>query len=203
MKRRARFRFCAHAILQPEELLIVPDAQSDERFADNPLVEGDPHIRFYAGAPLVASDGHALGTLCVLDKAPRELSEVQQEALQALSRQVVALLEMRRQALDLQEAQDKWRESDARFHALLDNGPVIAFIKRQDGRYAYINEPCARRFKVRPEDWIGKSDAQLWPPEFAEQLREHDLGVLGQEGVIEMLETVPRRERRTQLLALL
>ncbi len=183
--------FCAHAILQPEKLLVVPDAQRDARFADNPLVKGEQHIRFYAGAPLIASDGHALGTLCVLDRTPRELSPEQQGALLALSRQVVSLLEMRRQAMELQDSQAKWRETDARFHALLDNGPVNAFIKHEDGRYAYINEPCARRFKVRPSDWIDKTDAQLWPEEFADQLREHDLGVLAQDDVIEMLETVP------------
>jgi diguanylate cyclase (GGDEF)-like protein len=96
--------FCAHALLEPDQPLIVPDAREDARFADNPLVTGDPDIRFYLGAPLVTPDRHALGTLCVIDRAPRELMPDQVRALTALSRQVVTQLELRRHAAELQRS---------------------------------------------------------------------------------------------------
>ena len=95
--------FCAHAILEPKSLLIVEDASKDERFADNPLVTAEPAIRFYAGVPLVTSTGHALGTLCVIDRKARQLSNAQQETLRALSRQVIAHLELRRSVAELRQ----------------------------------------------------------------------------------------------------
>jgi GAF domain-containing protein len=95
--------FCSTAILQTD-VFVVPDALADERFRDNPLVVSDPHIRFYAGAPLINEDGYALGTLCVVDRTPRELAPDQKEALQALSRLVLAHLEFRRNLILLKEA---------------------------------------------------------------------------------------------------
>ena len=95
--------FCAHAILQNEPF-IVGDATKDRRFADNALVTGEPYIRFYTGIPLINPEGLALGTLCVVDHQPRRLSAAQQKALQALSRQVMVLLELRRVSARLAEA---------------------------------------------------------------------------------------------------
>ncbi len=93
--------FCAHAILRPDEVMIVEDAARDPRFVDNPLVTGDPNIRFYAGAPLLAPGGEALGTICVIDRVPHDLAKNKIEALRTLSRMVVAQLELRRASAEL------------------------------------------------------------------------------------------------------
>jgi GAF domain-containing protein len=116
------FAFCAHAILQ-QEPFIVNDATKDRRFADNALVTREPHIRFYAGIPLTNSEGLALGTLCVIDRQPRQLSDAQQTALQALSRQVMALLELRRISARLAEALEQVK-------TLRELLPICAWCKR-------------------------------------------------------------------------
>ncbi len=94
--------FCAHAILQPG-LFCIPDALADERFADNPLVTGSPYIRFYAGVPLTTQDGQTLGTLCVIDHHPRELSPDQEAFLVALAHQAAQLLDLRRHLAELEQ----------------------------------------------------------------------------------------------------
>ncbi|MBW4460982.1 MAG: PAS domain-containing protein [Nodosilinea sp. WJT8-NPBG4] len=113
--------FCSHAILQPT-LFSVPDASIDERFSDNPLVTSEPHIRFYAGAPLITSEGAAIGTLCVLDQEPRRLSAEQTESLKIISRQVARQIEQRRDlaslariSLDIHQIGEKLRLSQERF----------------------------------------------------------------------------------------
>jgi GAF domain-containing protein len=95
--------FCSTAILQPD-VFVVPDALLDDRFRTNPLVISEPNIRFYAGAPLINEDGYALGTLCVIDRSPRELGADQEAALKALSRLVLMQMEFRRNLLLLKEA---------------------------------------------------------------------------------------------------
>jgi signal transduction histidine kinase len=99
--------FCSHSILTPNELFIVNDATKDERFYDNPLTTNYPNVIFYAGAPLNSSDGHCLGTLCVIDKTARKLNKDQKENLKLLAKQVVNLLELRRKNAELSQANEE------------------------------------------------------------------------------------------------
>jgi signal transduction histidine kinase len=98
--------FCAHGILQ-RDVFVVPDASQDERFANNPLVTADPEIRFYAGAPLMTPEGHAIGMICVNDRVPRQLSAEQLDALRALSRMVMTELELRHELAERKPAEER------------------------------------------------------------------------------------------------
>lgn len=108
--------FCAHAILKPDEMMIVPDASADDRFRDNPLVIDEPRIRFYAGVPLTTPSGHALGALCVIDSKPRQLDDAEMRALRALGRQVMRQLEMSRALAEL----DRYRSDLERLNEDLE-----------------------------------------------------------------------------------
>ena len=124
--------FCAHAILQTEPM-IVRDALNDARFSDSALVTRSPHIRFYAGFPLASPEGFALGTLCAIDRKPGQLSAKQKKAMQALSRQVMTLLELRRVSTRMAEALEKVRT----LHELL---PICAWCKRIRDDRGYWNQ---------------------------------------------------------------
>src|SRR5260370_16061580 len=104
--------FCAKAI-QQSELFVVPDATKAARFSSNAFVVSDPKIRFYAGAPFTSSDGYPLGTLCVVDVVPRQLTPSQENALMALSRQVQAQFELRKNLLDLRAALNERDRAEA------------------------------------------------------------------------------------------
>jgi len=138
--------FCAHAINQGD-LLVVPDATTDQRFADNPLVTSEPHIRFYAGSPLITSKGYVLGTLCVLDYVPRNLSEQQREALRVLSEQVVAQIELgttrkelKKAASSADSAVEALRASEEFKSRLLACSRDCIKVLDLEGRLVFMNE---------------------------------------------------------------
>lgn len=99
--------FCGHAILT-DELFEVENALNDERFQDNPLVTGDPNIRFYAGMPLVSSEGYNIGTLCVIDRVPKTLNDTQKEVLRVLAKNVITLMELRLKNSELETTSNQF-----------------------------------------------------------------------------------------------
>lgn len=111
---RREHSFCAHAILEPGELLVIEDTSKDQRFASNPLVTSAPAIRFYAGAPLLTKSGEALGAICVIDYQPRSLDAQGREALLCLARQVMGQLELRKSLNLLQNSQARLAELTSR-----------------------------------------------------------------------------------------
>ncbi len=121
--------FCAHAIVRAE-LFEVEDARLDERFAANPLVRGEPGIRFYAGMPLVLPGGEAIGTLCVIDRVPKRLDATQRMAMEVLARNVVAELELRQRIIELEAEVSRRLEAEARIMHLATRDPLTQLPNR-------------------------------------------------------------------------
>lgn len=156
--------FCAHAILDKTQAFIVQDAAQDERFHDNPLVTSPPAIRFYAGVPLVTQNGHALGTLCVIDRKPRQLTPSQESALRVLAQHVMALLEGRVQ-------QDHLKRSDQRlsFLELLveqTHEPIWMLNPSAGFRVQYVNQATCRHLGYL-ESELHTMSVPDWDPDFS------------------------------------
>ncbi|MEB3210175.1 MAG: ATP-binding protein [Leptolyngbyaceae bacterium] len=151
--------FCNCAILSTETL-VIPNALEDERFATNSLVTGYPYIRFYAGVPLLTSDGYALGSLCVIDYAPRELTDTQIESLEVLGRQVVAQLELRKHLFEAAE-----RECHERFQQVADSAPIFIWVDDRRQETILLNHYWSQFTGSTVDDSLKKSWKQLIHPE--------------------------------------
>jgi len=167
--------FCAHAILSPSHPLIVPNALKDERFATNPLVLLDPKIRFYAGVPLVTPSNFPIGTLCVIDQVPRQLSSKQIAALQALGRQVISQLELRLNLAKLEQtvvkqksAEEALLSSIATNRALLNAIPDLMFRINRDG--VFVNYKASKESILFGHEceFLGKKVEEVLPPPIAQ-----------------------------------
>jgi len=158
--------FCAHAILRPEQLLVVEDTRLDVRFSDHPAVTGEPYIRFYAGAPLVTREGDALGTLCVVDTEPRQLSQLQADTLTLLARQVMQLLQLR-------ATNELVRQYAENFRSLSASVPVLIGQLDQERRYVFGNRKYREWYGVEVDDLLGKTQPEAFDDGYA--LRTHEL----------------------------
>ncbi|WP_148562393.1 sensor histidine kinase [Spirosoma radiotolerans] len=170
--------FCSHAINEPDQLMVVTDARIDKRFITNPLVTGEPNIVFYAGMPLVDGEGQALGTLCVFDRKPRQLDAQQQASLEALARQVVSLLQLRRSQSQLAEVSQTLQTLNQELHrsnqtlqTIVDNCPAGLVLWKAvwkkdriiDFQYVFTNSKNATFTGLPIEQMTGNSLKSLFP----------------------------------------
>lgn len=141
--------FCAHAILEAD-VMVVEDALKDERFRDNALVTQNPHIRFYAGAPLITDAGNRLGTLCVIDMTPRKLTDDEQKILQLLANRVISEMRLRRANCSLRNARDNIN----RLFTLLSDGVIVLDAA---GTISFIDSNAEKAFGLHGDQCAGRN----------------------------------------------
>jgi GAF domain-containing protein len=161
--------FCAHAILE-DDILVIQDTHADSRFATNPLVTCAPHIRFYAGVPLMTPEALPLGTLCVIDHEPRNLSEGQLRALEGLTRQVVTSMELRRVSHRLAQALEKI----ALIEGLIPICSYCKSIRNDAGYWSSVETFLKEHADVTFTHGVCQSCIEQHFPEVAEAMRRED-----------------------------
>jgi two-component system cell cycle sensor histidine kinase/response regulator CckA len=183
--------FCTHAI-RGDQVMVVPDAVQDPRFASSPLVTGEPGIRFYAGAPLITSDGFRLGTLCVQDRLPRDsFAPADAANLADLAALVVDELEFRL-------AEHQRSEVGRLFASVFETAPVGIAILDEAGLYLHVNPAYCRLYGYQPAELLGRGFWMMLPEEEEQQARRDHSAFLSGQG--ELPETRRVRTRQGSLL---
>lgn len=169
--------FCGHAILQ-QELFEIQNALEDERFHDNPLVTGSLHLRFYAGMPLITHDGYGLGTICVIDKVPRKLTDAQRKSLKVLAGQVVSQVESRLHKLDLLALNEKLSEKTAFFNSIIGSVDQSIISTDVEGRITSFNIGAEKMLGYQSAEVIGQKTEIFYAPEdIANYAKELSIGL--------------------------
>ncbi len=199
--------FCAH-VIEGDSLFVVADARDDPRFAENPLVTGDPHIRFYAGAPLITPEGVALGSLCVIDRQKRELTAAQLRSLTILSREVMTHLELKRKIHELEA-------SEARYRSVFERNPHPMFVHDPETlRFLAVNNAAVSRYgysraeflemgieDIRAKDGSGPDRAGMWRHKtrggglIDVEITSHTLDFDGRKAEIVLVHDITERKR--------
>lgn len=163
------YSFCAHAILQPQEISVFDNLNLDQRFKDNPFVKSGPKFNFYAGVPLVTDDNLPLGTLCVLDYEPKQLSDQQLDALKKLARQVMSLLNLRKTKIALEEKQKTIENQLAYQNSIFHAIPGILMVVDLDGNYLEVVSGKNEDLLFPSELILNKNFKDILPKDIAEE----------------------------------
>jgi PAS domain S-box-containing protein len=138
--------FCTHTLLQ-DDVMVVPDAQKDERFANSPIVTGAPNVRFYAGTPLITNEGHRIGTLCVIDMEPHELNSNQQQMLKMLGKQAIGLMDFRisvemleKNKIEVEQHKEAIKKAEIRLRSFFESSPNFHVLLGKNGEVIDYNK---------------------------------------------------------------
>lgn len=186
--------FCTHTI-QSDEVMVVPDAAEDDRFADNPFVTGEPSIRFYAGAPLIAPNGYRLGTVCLIDQRPHaEFDEDDREALIDMAGVVIDELNLRRFAVDLSASKEAFRASSQETKNILESITDSFFALSNDWTFSYVNSQAEEMLNASREELVGENIWDAFPEAVGSIFQEEYERAVEEQQTVQFIEYYPPLE---------
>ena len=192
--------FCARAI-QQKDVMVVPDARKDERFADNPLVTGEPHIRFYAGAPLTAPNGYRLGTVCLIDDEPRSFSKEDRETLTDLAGVVMDELTLRHYASGLDASRQAHRATSEQQQRILESITDAFVALDEDWTLTYVNAQAETLLERPREELLGQNLWNEFPEAVDSTFQEKYETAIEEDRTAEFIEYYPPLNRWLEVKA--